>query len=203
MSTTSEKSSSMKMDVKTLSKAQMRFTFSLSGLSLGPLPGEGRSRITALFRCSQKLNVLSLAHHAIGYQLLGSKRKEVNYVNCQFLNQQQDILGFQLDILPISKDLLSASQKVTCFHISLPRKQGQGEESQKAIVLQQLLMWKQQVERRKEVMTNLSEPVLTAARTQKTGFFLFLYSHKNDVVWSLHLLHSNVCQIQFKTSPFF
>lgn len=52
MSTTTEKSNSMKMDVKTLSKAQMRFTFSLSGLSLGPVPGEDRSRITALFRCS-------------------------------------------------------------------------------------------------------------------------------------------------------
>ena len=52
MSTTTEKSNSMKMDVKTLSKAQMRFTSSLSGLSLGPMPGEDRSRITALFRCS-------------------------------------------------------------------------------------------------------------------------------------------------------
>lgn len=52
MSTATEKPNSMKMDVKTFSKAWMRFTFSLSALSLGPMPGEDRSRITVLFRCS-------------------------------------------------------------------------------------------------------------------------------------------------------
>lgn len=52
MPTTTENSNSKKMDGKTLSKAQMRFNFSLSGLSLVLVPGEDRSRIRALVRCS-------------------------------------------------------------------------------------------------------------------------------------------------------